>query len=102
MTYITIDGCPGRRVRMIVGKNDKTCDFDEALKCSKQFIDGDCYSVPGLYYPGPDGMPNEQFIHHIRFFIGTQLGDMALGSNAYVKELIDPFHLGLYNNYYFT
>lgn len=47
LTYIPVDGCSGKRVRLLVGKDDNTCDLNESLKCSKRFVDGDCYSVPG-------------------------------------------------------
>jgi hypothetical protein len=44
----------------------------DAVACAGRFPDGECYVVPGLGH-GDDTGPG--FEHHVRYFLGTQLGD---------------------------
>jgi len=61
----------GRRVRLLVGERDPVVRRADAIACAGRFPDGECYVVPGLGH-GDDG-----FQEHVRFFLGTQLGDWA-------------------------
>jgi hypothetical protein len=60
---------PGRHVRFLVGAADPLVDPQDAVACARRFPDGECYIVPGLAHGG-DG-----FVDHVRYFLGTQLGD---------------------------
>jgi hypothetical protein len=62
---------PDRRVRFLVGGADSLVRVDDAIACAKQFPDGECYVVPGM------GHGDESFIGHVRYYLGTQLGDWA-------------------------
>jgi hypothetical protein len=62
---------PNRRVRFLVGAADRLVKPRDAQACAARFPDGECYVVPRLGHGG-DG-----FIDHVRYFIGTQLGDWA-------------------------
>ncbi len=60
---------PSRRVRFLVGDRDQRVRTEDALACARRFPEGACYVVPGLNHGG------EGFVEHVRYFIGTQLGD---------------------------
>jgi hypothetical protein len=68
MNYLDRAG-PHRRARFLVGQNDPLVKPLDALACARRFPDGECYVVPGLGHGG-DG-----FVDHVRYFLGTQLGD---------------------------
>ncbi|MBD2626326.1 alpha/beta hydrolase [Trichormus variabilis] len=72
MTYVEQVQSP-RRVRFLVGANDPIVNVKNAQACARCFPDGDCYVVPGL------GHGNRKwgltFVDHVRYFLGTQLGD---------------------------
>jgi hypothetical protein len=59
----------GRRVRFLLGREDRLVRPDDALGCAKRFPDGECYVVSGM------GHGNGAFDDHVRYFVGTQLGD---------------------------
>ena len=61
----------GRRVRFLVGERDPVVRPADAVACAGRFPDGECYVVPGLGH-GDDG-----FADHVRYFLGTQLGDWS-------------------------
>jgi len=64
-----------RRVRFLVGQEDLLVRPADAVACSQCFPNGECYVVPGLahgfHLRGPS------FVEHVRYFLGTQLGDWA-------------------------
>jgi len=62
---------PGRRARFLVGAADPVVRPEDAGAVARTFPDGECYVVPGLDHGG-DG-----FVDHVRYYLGTQLGDWA-------------------------
>jgi hypothetical protein len=60
---------PDRPVRMLLGGADPLVRVADAQNAARLFLDTQCYVVPGLGHGG-DG-----FVHHVRTFLGTQLGD---------------------------
>ncbi|MEA5549642.1 alpha/beta hydrolase [Anabaena cylindrica UHCC 0172] len=72
MTYIEQVKSP-RRVRFLVGANDPIVNVKNAQACARCFPDGDCYVVPGLGHGNRQSGPT--FVDHVRYFLGTQLGD---------------------------
>jgi pimeloyl-ACP methyl ester carboxylesterase len=58
-----------RRVRFLVGAEDAVVRPGDAMACAKAFADGEAYVVPGMGHGG------EGFAEHVRYFLGTQLGD---------------------------
>jgi pimeloyl-ACP methyl ester carboxylesterase len=68
MTYADRVG-PGRPVRLLVGGDDPVVRVEDAQSCAERVPDGACYVVPGMGHGGPG------FEEHVRYFIGTQLGD---------------------------
>jgi pimeloyl-ACP methyl ester carboxylesterase len=72
MSYVNRVG-PGRRVRFLVGDEDRRVRHQDAETCSRRFHDGQCYLVPGLGHGFTSFGPS--FVEHVRTFIGTQLGD---------------------------
>ena len=72
MNYVESVKLP-RRVRFLIGKNDPLVSVKHTRACADKFPDGDCYVVPGMGHGtrkfGPD------FADHVRYFLGTQLGD---------------------------
>ena len=72
MTFLDRVG-PGRQVRFLVGREDKLVRATNAVACAKRFPDGECYVVPGLGHG--QSLCDPSFVEHVRFFIGTQLGD---------------------------
>jgi hypothetical protein len=64
---------PGRRVRLLVGREDPLVDCRDAAACSQRFADGECYVVPGLAHGHSRFGPS--FCDHARFFVVTQLED---------------------------
>nr|WP_041233716.1 hypothetical protein [Cylindrospermum stagnale] len=72
MTYI--EGVkPSRRVRFLVGANDPIVSIRDVQACAQSFPDGECYVVPGLGHGNRKWGPT--FVDHVRYFLGTQLGD---------------------------
>jgi hypothetical protein len=65
---------PDRRVRFLVGKEDKQVRPEDAIACASQFHDGECYVVPGLDH-GEAASTGPSFVEHVRYYVGTQLGD---------------------------
>jgi hypothetical protein len=59
----------GRRVRFLVGVEDRLVRPEDAKACARRFPDGACYVVSGM------GHGNGAFDDHVRYFVGTQLGD---------------------------
>jgi hypothetical protein len=62
-----------RRVRFLVGREDRLVRPHDAQRCARLFGDGECYIVPGLAH-GPTHF-GPSFVDHVRYFLGTQLGD---------------------------
>lgn len=62
-----------RRVRFLVGGDDRLVKPSDAMTCAKRFPDGECYVVPGLAHGVSRFGPS--FVEHVRTFVGTQLGD---------------------------
>jgi hypothetical protein len=58
-----------RRIRFLVGADDPLVNPADAVACARRFPDGECYIVPGLAHGGG------AFVDHVRYFLGTQLGD---------------------------
>jgi pimeloyl-ACP methyl ester carboxylesterase len=68
MTYLDRIGS-GRPVRFLVGADDPLVRPHDAEATANRFPDGACYVVPGMGHGG-DG-----FEQHVRYYVGTQLGD---------------------------
>lgn len=68
MSYVDRVG-PGRRTRFLVGAVDPCVRPEDARAVARTFPDGECYVVPGLAHGGPE------LAEHVRYFLGTQLGD---------------------------
>jgi pimeloyl-ACP methyl ester carboxylesterase len=62
-----------RRVRFLVGREDHLVHPADALACAQRFPDGACYVVPGMGHG--QGSMGPSFVEHVRYFVGTQLGD---------------------------
>lgn len=68
---------PDRRVRFLVGDADPVVRVYDAIECANKFSDGDCYVVPGLAHG--TSVEGPTFIEHVRYYLGTQLGDWRHG-----------------------
>src|SRR5207245_2917149 len=66
---------PDRRVRFLVGQEDRQVRVADAIACSARFPDGACYVVPGLDHGGSRFGP--AFVEHARYYLATQLGDWS-------------------------
>ncbi len=62
-----------RRVRFLVGSEDRLVKPDDAIACVRRFSNGECFTVPGLGHGVSRFGPS--FVEHVRTFVGTQLGD---------------------------
>jgi len=65
----------GRRVRFLVGQDDRLVRPEDAAACAARIADGASYAVPGLGHGQSCFGPS--FVEHVRFFVGTQLGDWS-------------------------
>jgi hypothetical protein len=62
-----------RRVRFLIGKDDRLVRPADAQSCSRRFREGDCFVVPGMRHGTVSfGRP---FVEHVRYFLETQLDD---------------------------
>jgi hypothetical protein len=64
-----------RRVRFLVGQEDRLVRPRDAAECAARFADGVSYAVPGLGHGKSRFGPS--FVEHVRFFLGTQLSDWS-------------------------
>jgi len=72
MTYVDRVG-EHRRARFLVGRDDSLVRNADVESCSLRFRNGNWYVVPGMGHGGVTSGPS--FVDHVRFFLGTQLGD---------------------------
>lgn len=67
MTYVhTVR--PPRTARFLVGNSDPLVSHRDADECAMRFPEGKSYLMPGSH-------GSADFVDHVRFFLGTQLGD---------------------------
>lgn len=58
-----------RTARFLVGESDPLVSVSDAAAVAGRFPGGESYAVPDMGHGGSD------FVHHVNFFLGTQLGD---------------------------